>query len=46
MIDTENVDGMYEAMKYANQIRSVLEGIDIQSLNAQPKEEKETELKS
>jgi prephenate dehydrogenase len=46
MVDTENVDGMYEAMKYANQIRSVLEGIDIQSLNAQPKEEKETELKS
>mgnify|MGYP002632009877 CR=1 FL=1 len=43
MIDTENVDGMYEAMKYANQIRSVLEGIDIQSLNAQPKEDKKTE---
>lgn len=40
MIDAENVDGMYEAMKYANQIRSVLEGIDIQSLNAQPKEDK------
>lgn len=41
MIDAENVDGMYEAMKYANQIRTVLEGIDIESLNAQPKENEE-----
>jgi len=46
MVDTENVDGMYEAMKYANQIRSVLEGIDIQSLNAHPKENLKLEDRS
>lgn len=38
MIDEENVDGMYAAMTNANQIRKVLDGIDIQSLNAEPKE--------
>ncbi len=37
MIDNENTDGMYEAMKHANQIRKVLDGIDIQALNAKPK---------
>ncbi|MFY0654418.1 MAG: prephenate dehydrogenase [Cyclobacteriaceae bacterium] len=36
MIDNENVEGMYDAMTHANQIRKVLEGIDIPSLNAEP----------
>lgn len=41
MIDQENVEGMYAAMTNANQIRKVLDGIDIQALNAEPKEELE-----
>ena len=40
LIDDENVEGMNEVMKNANQIRKVLDGIDIQSLNNQPQDEK------
>jgi len=36
MVDNENVDGMYDAMKNANQIRKVLDGIDLKGSNTKP----------
>lgn len=39
MVDNENVVGMYEAMKNANQIRKVLDGIDLKGSNAKPNKE-------
>ncbi|MEQ6120941.1 prephenate dehydrogenase [Reichenbachiella sp. MALMAid0571] len=39
MVDNENVEGMYDAMKNANQIRKVLDGIDLKGLNTKPDKE-------
>ncbi len=39
MVDNENVEGMYDAMKNANQIRKVLDGIDLKGSNTKSNKE-------